>query len=187
MNLIIIKYMKEKKFIFVDNGQPCNIGDFIQCVNSYGIPINIVVTMNVLTLLIKHGVVVEVSQNEEQSKEENKKVTNPDLNTVIDKISRITEWKTMKTANILDKLSEVNPAAVITLALKIIAVELDKKYKDHISNSPEIFVLSMLDGKIHSICKSQIKNFKNFAAFRTLEDAQFACNILKDELKEMFK
>src|SRR5574344_1000691 len=186
MNLIIIKYMKEKKFIFVDNGQPCNIGDFIQCVNSYGIPINILVTMHVLNLLIEHGV-VEVSQNEEQSKEENKKVANLNLNTVIDKISRITEWKAMKTANILDKLSEVNPAAVITLALKIIAVELDKKYKDHISNSPEIYVFSMLDGKIYSICKSQIKNFKNFAAFRTLEDAQFACNILKDELKEMFK
>ena len=179
--------MKEKKFIFVENGQPCNIGDFIQCVNSQGIPVNIVVTMNLLTLLIKHGVVTEVSQNEEQSKEENKKVTNPDLTTVIDKISRITEWKAMKTANILDKLTEVNPAAVITLALKIIAVELDKKYKDHISNSPEIFVFSMLDGKIHSICKSKIKNFKNFAAFRTLEDAQFACNIFKDEIKEMFE
>lgn len=179
--------MKEKKFIFVDNGQPCNIGDFIQVDNSNDASINILITMHVLNLLIEHGVVVEVSQNEEQSKEENKKVTNPDLTTVIDKISRITEWKAMKTANILDKLSEVNPAAVITLALKIIAVELDKKYKDHISNSPEIYVLSMLDGKIHSICKSQIKNFRNFAAFRTLEDAQFACNILKDELEKMFK
>lgn len=179
--------MKEKKFIFVDNGQPCNIGDFIQFDNSNDASINILITMHVLNLLIEHGIVVEVSQNEEQSKEEIKKITNPNLNTVIDNISRITEWKSMKVANILDKLTEVNRAAVITLALKIIAVELDKKYKDHISNSPEIFVLSMLDGKIHSICKSQIKNFKNFAAFRTLEDAQFACNILKDELERMFK
>lgn len=179
--------MKEKKFIFVDNGQPCNIGDFIQFDNSNDASINILVTVHVLNLLIEHGIVVEVSQNEEQSKEENKKITNPYRTTVIDNIGRITEWKAMKTANILDKLTEVNPAAVITLALKIIAVELDKKYKDHISNSPEIFVFSMLDGKIHSICKSQIKNFKNFAAFRTLEDAQFACNIFKDELEKMFK
>lgn len=179
--------MKEKKFIFVDNGQPCNIGDFVQFNNSNDASINILVTVHVLNLLIAHGIVVEVSQNEEQSKEENKKITNPNLTTVIDNIGRITEWKAMKVANILDKLTEVNPAAVTTLALKIIAVELDKKYKDHISNSPEIFVFSMLDGKIHSICKSQIKNFKNFAAFRTLEDAQFACNILKDELEKMFK
>ena len=73
------------------------------------------------------------------------------------------------------------------MVLREIAIELDKKYEDHIENSPEIYVISMLDGKIAKANKAHIKNYRNFAAFRTIEDAKIACRIVKPILKEMFK
>ena len=179
--------MKEKKFVFVDDGQPCNLGDTIHCINREGMIIIVVITEENRNELIKHGVVKEVPQEIEKPKNESKKTfVNLDLNTVVDKICKATTWKPLKAANILDKITDVNPAVILSLGLKIIAVELDKKYKDHISNSPEIFVFSLFDGKIHKADKSKIKNYRNFAAFRTLEDAQFACNIFSDQINEMF-
>lgn len=88
--------------------------------------------------------------------------------------------------SLLVDLESINQMALINVLLKEIAVELDKQYEDHISNSENIFIVSSLDGKIHRICKSSIKSYRNFAAFRTLEDANTACTILKDYLKEAF-
>ena len=64
---------------------------------------------------------------------------------------------------------------------------MDKKYEDHIENSPEIYVISLLDGRITKANKAHIKNYRNFAAFRTIGDAKIACNIVKELLKELFK
>lgn len=179
--------MKEKKFVFVDNGQPCNLGDNIYSINHEGMIIIVEITEENRNELIKHGVVKEVPQELEKSKNESKKTfVNLDLNTVVEKICKATGWKPLKAANILDKITDINSAVILSLSLKIIAVEMDKKYKDHISKSPEIFVFSLFDGKIHKADKSKIKNYRNFAAFRTLEDAQFACNIFRDQINEMF-
>ena len=45
----------------------------------------------------------------------------------------------------------------------------------------------MLDGRITKANKAYIKNYRNFAAFRTIEDAKIACRIVKPILTEMFK
>ena len=71
--------------------------------------------------------------------------------------------------------------------MREIAIELDLKYKDHIQDSPKIYVVSLLDGRITEANKAHIKNYKNFAAFRSIEDAKIACRITRDILKEMFK
>ena len=63
-----------------------------------------------------------------------------------------------------------------------------KKYDNHIKNSKEIYVISSLNGEIIKIKDlNKIKNFKNSAAFRTLEDALTAKHILKDPMKQLFK
>ena len=84
-------------------------------------------------------------------------------------------------------MDSILPAAAFSMVLREIAVELDKKYEDHIENSPEIYVISMLDGRITKANKAHIKNYRNFSAFRTIEDARIACRIVKPILKEMFK
>ena len=96
-------------------------------------------------------------------------------------------WKPEKMAGYLQNLWNVSPSAAFSILLKEVAIELDKKYEDHINNCEELFIISSMDGRIHKVPRAYIKNFRNFAAFRTEEDAKIACRILRDDLKEMFK
>lgn len=110
-----------------------------------------------------------------------------DMNFYIEKIAVRLGWKPEKVYNYLNGVDSILPAAAFSMVLREIAIELDKKYEDHIENSPEIYVISMLDGRITKANKAHIKNYRNFAAFRTIEDAKIACRIVKPILKEMFK
>lgn len=110
-----------------------------------------------------------------------------DMNFYIEKIAARLGWKPEKVYNYLNSVDSILPAAAFSMVLREIAIELDKKYEDHIENSPEIYVISMLDGRITKANKAHIKNYRNFAAFRTIEDAKIACRIVKPILKEMFK
>lgn len=96
-------------------------------------------------------------------------------------------WKPEKMAGYLQNLWDINPAVVFSILLREIAIELDKKYEDHINNCEELFIISLMDGRIHKVPRAYIKNFRNFAAFRTEQDAKIACRILRDVLKEMFE
>lgn len=96
-------------------------------------------------------------------------------------------WKPEKMAGWLDEIAKLSPMAAFNIMAREIAIFLDHKYEDHIENSDRIFVISSLDGRIHEICKTHVKNYRNFAAFRSIEDAKFACNILREQLKAMFK
>lgn len=87
----------------------------------------------------------------------------------------------------LDATNAINNTACLNILLKEIALKLDESYDDHISEAEELYVLSIVDGRIHKLCKNQIKNYKNFAAFRTIEEAKAACRALKPQLKMMFK
>ena len=109
------------------------------------------------------------------------------MNFYIEKIAARLGWKPEKVYNYLNSVDSILPAAAFSMVLREIAIELDKKYEDHIENSPEIYVISMLDGRITKANKAHIKNYRNFAAFRTIEDAKIACRIVKPILKEMFK
>lgn len=110
-----------------------------------------------------------------------------DMNFYIEKIADRLGWKPERVYNYLNSVDSILPVAAFSIILKEIATELDKKYEDHIENSPEIYVISLLDGRITKANKAHIKNYRNFAAFRTLEDAKTACRIVKPLLKEMFK
>ena len=110
-----------------------------------------------------------------------------DMNFYIEKIAARLGWKPEKVYNYLNSVDSILPAASLSMVLREIAIELDKKYEDHIENSPEIYVISLLDGRITKANKAHIRNYRNFAAFRTIEDAKIACKIVKPVLKEMFK
>lgn len=96
-------------------------------------------------------------------------------------------WKPVKMVGYLQSLWNINPCAAFSVLLREVAIELDKRYEDHISNCQRVFIISSMDGRIHKAYKADIKNFRNFAAFRTEEDAKIACRILREDLKEMFK
>ena len=71
--------------------------------------------------------------------------------------------------------------------MRELAIIMDEKYPDHINKSKEIWSISTLNGEIVRIkCLNKIKNFRNFAAFRTLEDALKAKKIMKRALEDLF-
>lgn len=104
----------------------------------------------------------------------------------IQKIADKKGWKYDKANGWLASIEEISPTAAFSIILREIAIELDQKYEDHIENSEEIYVISTINGRITKVIKKHIKNYKNFAAFRTLEDAKIAYNILKPKIKQMF-
>ena len=110
-----------------------------------------------------------------------------DLEFYVQKIADRLGWKIEKVYNYLNNIDTILPAAAFSMVLREVATELDKKYKDHIEKSSEIYVISMFDGRITKANKVHIKNYKNFAAFRSVDDAKIACKIMKDILKNMFK
>lgn len=72
---------------------------------------------------------------------------------------------------------------LIPALLKEIAIEMDHRYIDNIKDSKEVFSISSLNGNIVKLNKNRIKNYRNFAAFRSKEEARMARYILKDYFK----
>lgn len=175
---------------YLKNGEEVKIGDTIietsKKTNPYFNKTSIKyikVTESILPKLLDDGIII--SKPEKLVK--NKCEVPMKLEYYIQKIADKFGWKIDKTYNYLNNVYIINPAAAFSIVLREIAIELDKKYKDHIEKSPEIYVISMFDGRITKANKAHIKNYRNFAAFRSINDAKIACSIMKDVLKELFK
>ena len=185
-----------KKFI-LKNGKEVKIGDRLikhSVVDTHffrGVHLQeVIVNEKTLPELIKAGVLTQVDCTHGTDCHYGHCTNNEipmDINFYIEKIAARLGWKPEKVYNYLNNVDSILPAAAFSMVLREIAVELDKKYEDHIENSPEIYVISMLDGRITKANKAHIKNYRNFAAFRTIDDARIACRIVKPILKEMFK
>lgn len=108
------------------------------------------------------------------------------LSTAIDNLAAKLNWKSEKLLRVLDKLKEVNIAITFSLVLKQIAIELDKKYEDHILKSPKFYCISLFDGTICEITPTEHGKYSNIALFRSEEDAKLAIEALEPFYKEMF-
>lgn len=144
----------------------------------------IVVTKESLPKLVREGIITAAKPAKATATESKVPM---ELEYYVQKIAERLGWKTEKVYNYLNTVDTILPAAAFSIVLREIAIELDKKYKDHIEKSPEIYVVSLINGTITRANKANIRSYKNFAAFRTIEDAKIACRITKDILKEMFK
>lgn len=109
-----------------------------------------------------------------------------DINYYINLLANKHDWKKDKMDGFLGKVYDINPGAAISIMLKEIAITLDKKYSDHIKNSPQIYAFSLASGKVIQLDKTNIKTFKAFAAFRSKEDVEFAVKILGGLIDEIF-
>ena len=177
--------------IYLANGKEVQIGDILTKVSKGKDPFfgkgivtqNIVVTKDILPKLIEAGIVTTTKPEKPVVETE----VPMELEYYIQKIADKLGWKVEKVYNYLNSVDAILPDAAFSMVLREIAIELDKKYEDHIEKSPEIYVISMLDGRITKANKAHIKNYRNFAAFRSVSDAKIACSIVKDILKELFK
>lgn len=190
------KIKKTMEKFYLKNGKEVQIGDTLTKVIKTKHPLfgegtmveSVVVTKAAIPQLLKAGIISKsigkVVKEAEEYEMEGKKLS---LDYYIEKLAERLGWKIDKVYNYLNTIDSVYPVAAFSMILREVAIELDKKYKDHIENSPEIYVISVFDGRITKANKAHIKNYRNFAAFRSVEDAKIACNIMKDILKELFK
>lgn len=172
-----------KKFILADSGKEINFGDRILIIEDINTPLSVarvqrvaVVTKELMGKLIKDGKVNVVEENG----------INKIWNDAIKSLAKKTNWKEEKLLNILATLHLANPWAATQMVLREIAIELDKKYDDHINKSEKIYVISPQDGRIHEINKKTVKNYKAFPAFRSIDDAKIACSLIREHLKSIF-
>lgn len=178
--------------IYLTNGKEVQIGDTLTKVSKVVVPFfgkgtvvqHVVVTKDILPKLLEVGIVTTTKPAKSTVVESEVPM---ELEYYIQKIAEKLGWKMEKVYNYLNSVDSILPTAAFSMVLREVAIELDKKYEDHIEKSPEIYVISMLDGRITKANKAHIKNYRNFAAFRTIEDAKIACRITRDILKEMFK
>lgn len=190
-NLILNNRNKKMEKIYLTNGKEVQIGDTLTKVSKVKDPFfgkgviieHVKVTKDILPKLLEAGIVTTTKPEKPVAETE----VPMELGYYIQKIAEKFGWKVEKVYNYLNSVDTILPAAAFSMVLREIAIELDKKYEDHIEKSPEIYVISMLDGRITKANKAHIKNYRNFAAFRSVSDAKIACSIVRDILKEMFK
>ena len=169
-----------KKLILKDSNKEVNFGDTIVFINNYKTSVNnyktsvfsCVLDKENLPVLIQNNFIIEV---EDESLGNN--AANSTLEVIEEAFKNMAKrlnWHPTKVYNYIVNLKTLYPAAAFSILLKEIAIYLDKDYTNHIKDSKEIFVISLLDKSIKKLDKTKITSYKNFAAFRTIEDAEFA-------------
>ena len=163
-------------------GKEVKMGEkLIKVVNLCGIPIPIAqVEINKTTLpdLIKHGIIVAEGSDSDID------IT---IEGAIQHLANRIGWNKENLEKYLSNLYKISPAAVFEIVLKEVAILLDKKYPNHISNSKEIWVINKVNGEIQKLKDmSKIKSFQHFAAFRSLEDALVAKKIMAPTLQDLY-
>lgn len=111
--------------------------------------------------------------------------------TINDMFKLIGEW-TVGTPDAIETMIELLntlPDYIkFEMMLRAAAVLIDRKYPDHINNAKvdKYFTINMTDGKVCEVPKKSIKNFRNFAAFRTLDDIKIATKLLRPLMKHIW-
>lgn len=189
-----------KKYIRTSNGKEVKIGDIIKLYSISKTPfgeakITVIkpLTQEFLEDLIKEGEVTVIEDYPKAKKEVPQEKQDKELeydkvwDTVVANLVKKTGWKEKKLWAILTNIAALNPSAVLQIFIREIAIELDKKYKDHINKCDIIYTISTLDGRIHKLEKKYIKTFRSISAFRSMEDAKIACYLLKSQLRQLYK
>lgn len=181
----------KKKYVFVGTGDSvcegdkylgalvCKPGDifFFDCNNE-----------RVIAKLLSEGAIKEVKEEVINYKESvPPSVDDITFETIIMSIAKRLKWKVDNVFKYLDNLAYINEGAVLAILLREVAVILDRQYPDHIENSEKIYTIDMAKGEIVEVKDiHKIKNFRNFAAFRNIQDAITAKKVLKDFMLAAF-
>lgn len=169
------------KKIITNSGCELCIGDTVTVsINTYKNDIGI---HKVGTRVIVDELFLQKLVNEGVAKE----VVDIDMREINHRISIKLKLNLADTATFMDTLMSVHPVSGLQIILREIALKLDEKYANHISESPVLYIVNIFNGKITQVeNKFDIKSYKHFAGFRTIEDAKTACRAVKPILKHMY-
>lgn len=175
----------KKKHVFAGTGDKCSGASvcksgemfFSNCLDKY-----------VIARLLSEGAVKEVEEEAvSYRKPAPPSVYDVTFETVIMSVAKRLKWKVVNVFKYLDNLACIDEGAVLSVLLRETAVILDRQYPDHIGNSGKIYTIDMAKGEIVEVKDiHKIKNFRNFAAFRNIQDAVTAKKVLKDFMSAAF-
>ena len=165
-----------------ETGKEVKMGEkLIKVVELFGVPISVAhIEVNETTLpdLIKHGIIVAEGSDSDID------IT---IEGAVQHLANRIGWNKENLEKYFNNLYKISPAAVFEIVLKEVAILLDERYPDHISNSKEIWVINKVNGEIQKLKDlSKIKSFQHFAAFRSLEDALVAKKVMAPALKDLY-
>lgn len=154
-----------------------------------GVKTNFIFRSNRLTssqarLLVMRGILKEEKPLDKVEKE-------PKVPTFDEAVALVSTWL-MGTPHEKDTAREFLAAmpdyARFSVVLRAFAVLIDRKYPDHINNADvdKYFTIDMTNGRVCEVPKGKIKNFRNFAAFRTIDDIKIATKVLRPFIKELW-
>lgn len=111
--------------------------------------------------------------------------------TIDDAVALVSTWLmgTPYTKDIAREFLTIMPDYTrFSVILRAFAVLIDRKYPDHINNADvdKYFTIDMTNGRVCEVPKGRIKNFRNFAAFRSIGDIKIATKILRPFIKELW-
>ena len=179
MNRFFIKDTKEEVFL----GKPLKItlskGGVTQHIDANPC------TPELMAYLINLGVVITSSDKPRYA---NPHGIDTSVKYYVAKLAKKMNLKFEVCESMLGYIESYSPMTVMSLLAKQISLELDQHYEGHIRNAEHIFVLSTINGTITEI-PSEARadtNYRNFAAFRSLEDANLAYSILSHLYNEAF-
>lgn len=174
----------KQQLIVKETGKPVEFGDIIQYSNKIekeGVTINsrttVMITEQTILPLIRQGILI-IKTDEKDSEIKVPEDIKYYIEKTIDFIAKGSESKKDSIRGTLAIMVNRCPTQIYQLLLKQIAVELDKQYEGDISQSPEIYAINTFNGKVVQANKDIIKNYRNFAAFRSEKDAKFAKKVL---------
>ena len=183
-----------KKY-FLNNGEEIKFGDIINAVKNEGwkkTTITCTFDKDSIDFLKELGILIEKDVEENLTKKQensNKELVSkiPYLDYVIDYVAGKIEISRTDAIRYLNALKKINPTAALHIYLKRISNKLNKKYdKTPIRELPKIYIISIYNGKVKSICPKDIENLKHFAWFRSKEDAEFARRCVINLIEKMF-
>lgn len=135
-------------------------------------------------MLVMRGILKEEKPLDKVEKE-------PKVPTFDEAVALVSTWL-MGTPHEKDTAGEFLAAmpdyARFSVVLRAFAVLIDRKYPDHINNADvdKYFTIDMTNGRVCEVPKGKIKNFRNFAAFRTIDDIKIATKVLRPFIKELW-
>lgn len=135
-------------------------------------------------MLVMRGILKEEKPLDKVEKE-------PKVPTFDEAVALVSTWL-MGTPHEKDTAREFLAAmpdyARFSVVLRAFAVLIDRKYPDHINNADvdKYFTIDMTNGRVCEVPKGKIKNFRNFAAFRSIDDIKIATKVLRPFIKELW-
>ena len=174
-----------KKYI-LKSGKEVKFGDIIYARNVTGYPSIMLVTLDEdsVDTLKELGIVIEKDVKDEKF---DIAFIDCHLRMVYEYIANKLDISIQGAKNYLMDLEDISPTAALNIYLKRISNKLIKKYdKTPIRELPEIYIISIYNGKVEAICPKDIKNLKYFAWFRSKEDAEFARQCVINLIEKMF-